>query len=41
MLALVWFLRDDSLFDVMSAWKMLKTLFGCECLTIHVRTMEM
>jgi len=24
MLALVWFLRDDSLFDVVSAWKMLK-----------------
>ncbi|QCD84208.1 cytidine deaminase [Vigna unguiculata] len=23
-----------------SAWKMLKTLFGCECLTVYARTME-
>jgi len=40
MLALVWFLRDDCLFDVMSAWKMLKTSFCCECLTVHTRTVE-
>jgi len=40
MLALVWFLHDDSLFDVVSAWNMLKTPFGYECLTVHTRTVE-
>jgi len=40
MLVLVWFLRDDSLFDVVSAWNMLKIPFGCECLTVHARTVE-
>jgi len=40
MLALVWFLCDDSLFDVVSAWNMLKTPFGCECLIVHARIVK-